>query len=258
MTIPSPSVMHFRGGRNAISKEAYPEMERLLRGPRQALRQGHQGLLRCRLPLPAARRHGVGLSVLREGARRRRGSAARTPTSCRHLRQGHQHGAQVQARRHGDHHARVPRQLPLHLDLGGRLRAGGRAAARAASTTTAISWSTTASAPAGSSRCASCPRARSGWWSASSPPRAATLEKKDDIKRRLDEAAKYAPHRAAVPVAPVRLCLHRGGQRAHRGPAVGQAQDDRRYLQGSMEIGLPPLSPQAGRGESSRRSLSWQ
>ena len=26
MTIPSPSVMHFRGGRNAISKEAYPEM----------------------------------------------------------------------------------------------------------------------------------------------------------------------------------------------------------------------------------------
>jgi 5-methyltetrahydropteroyltriglutamate--homocysteine methyltransferase len=27
MTIPSPSVMHFRGGRNAISKEAYPDME---------------------------------------------------------------------------------------------------------------------------------------------------------------------------------------------------------------------------------------
>ena len=26
MTIPSPSVMHFRGGRNAISKEAYPDM----------------------------------------------------------------------------------------------------------------------------------------------------------------------------------------------------------------------------------------
>ena len=26
MTIPSPSVMHFRGGRQAISKEAYPEM----------------------------------------------------------------------------------------------------------------------------------------------------------------------------------------------------------------------------------------
>ena len=27
MTIPSPSVMHFRGGRNAISKQAYPDME---------------------------------------------------------------------------------------------------------------------------------------------------------------------------------------------------------------------------------------
>ena len=26
MTIPSPSVMHFRGGREAISKQAYPDM----------------------------------------------------------------------------------------------------------------------------------------------------------------------------------------------------------------------------------------
>src|SRR5262249_15915624 len=27
MTIPSPSVMHFRGGRNAISRQAYPDMD---------------------------------------------------------------------------------------------------------------------------------------------------------------------------------------------------------------------------------------
>ena len=59
---------------------------RLLRRPRQGLRQGDQGLLRCRLPLPAARRHGVGLFVLREGegggeeARRGRRQAARRST----------------------------------------------------------------------------------------------------------------------------------------------------------------------------------
>ena len=48
-----------------------------------------------------------------------------------------------------------------------------------------------------------------------------TLEKKDDIKRRLDEASQVCPARAAVPLAAVRLCLHRGGQRAHRGRSSG-------------------------------------
>ena len=144
----------------------------------QALRQGHQGVLRRRLPLPAARRHGVGLPVLQGadggGAPARRGRRQ----AAGHLRQGDQHGAQVQAGRHGDHHARVPRQLPLHLDLGGRLRAGGRACCSPASTTTATSWSTTPSAPAASSRCASCPRARSAWWWGSSPPRRASSRRR--------------------------------------------------------------------------------
>ena len=27
VTIPSPTMLHFRGGRNAISREAYPDME---------------------------------------------------------------------------------------------------------------------------------------------------------------------------------------------------------------------------------------
>ena len=34
---------------------------------------------------------------------------------------------------------------------------------------------------------------------ASSPPRAATLESKDELKRRIDEAAKYVQHRPALP-----------------------------------------------------------
>ncbi len=40
------------------------------------------------------------------------------------------------------------------------------------------------------------------------------LEAKDDLKRRIDEAAKYVSPRPALPVAAMRLCLHRGGQYA--------------------------------------------
>ena len=39
---------------------------------------------------------------------------------------GDQHGAGGQAGRHDDHDPRLSRQLPLHLDFVGRLRAGGR------------------------------------------------------------------------------------------------------------------------------------
>ena len=58
-----------------------PSMDAYFDDLGKALRQGDQGLLRRRLPLPAARRHGVGLSVLQgaDGAGAR--SAARMPTS---------------------------------------------------------------------------------------------------------------------------------------------------------------------------------
>ena len=59
-----------------------------------------------------------------------------------------------------------------------------------ASTCTAISWNTTPSAPAASSRCGWCRRtARS--CSASSPPRPGGWNPRTTIKRRIDEAAKY-------------------------------------------------------------------
>ena len=47
--------------------------------------------------------------------------------------------------------------------------------------------------PVASSRCAICQRATRSWWSASSPRRPARSRSKDDIKRRLEEAAKFAP-----------------------------------------------------------------
>ena len=48
-----------------------------------------------------------------------------------------------------------------------------------------------------------------------------TLEKKDDIKKRIDEATKYVAARPALPLAAVRLRLDRGRQCPHRGRRSG-------------------------------------
>ena len=53
------------------------------------------------------------------------------------------------------------------------------------------------------------------------------LEKKDDIKRRIDEASQIRRARSALPVAAMRLRLDRGRQRAGRRRAMGEAADDR-------------------------------
>ena len=65
-----------------------------------------------------------------------------------------------------------------------------------------------------------------------------TLEGKDAIKRRIEEAAKYHRSRPAVPVAAMRLRLDRGRQRLGRGRRMGQAADDR----GGRPRGLGKLS----------------
>ena len=63
------------------------------------------------------------------------------------------------------------------------------------------------------------------------------LESKDQLKRRIDEAAKFAAARPALPVAAMRLCQHRGGQPAGRGRAVGQARALRGGREGSLGLG---------------------
>ena len=70
--------------------------------------------------------------------------------------------------------------------------------------------------------------------SASSPPRPGGWKPKTTIKRRIDEAAKYISLDQLVPVAAMRLCLDRGGQRADRGRAMGEAAHDRRGGRGSV------------------------
>ena len=63
------------------------------------------------------------------------------------------------------------------------------------------------------------------------------LESRDDLLRRIEEAAEVRADRAAVPLAAVRLLLDGRGQRPHRGGAVGEAPPDRRGGGGGLGLG---------------------
>ena len=69
MTIPSPTLLHFRFGRASITKTLYPDLDEFFDDLGADLRQGRAGVLRRRLPLSAVRRHHLGVPLLREGAR---------------------------------------------------------------------------------------------------------------------------------------------------------------------------------------------
>ena len=90
VSIPSPTMLHFRGGRAAISAEAYPisTTSSTTSRPRIAPRSARW---RRRLPLPAARRHQPRLPVrsgdAARGARaRRRSRRAAAPVRALHQR----------------------------------------------------------------------------------------------------------------------------------------------------------------------------
>ncbi len=55
-----------------------------------------------------------------------------------------------------------------------------------------------------------------------------TLETKDELQPPHRGGGEIRRHQAALPVAAMRLCLDRRGQHPHRGPAMGEAADDRR------------------------------
>ena len=221
MTIPSPSSLHFRYGRDAVPESIYPSMDDFYRD------LGHSYSKVVRAFADAGCRYlqldEVNLTYLCDPSLRKmiidRGDDPDTlPATyarminaaiCRH------------SARHDDHHASVPRQFPLELRGVGRLRAGGGDSIQRDQCSRLFHGIRLPRAPAASSRCASCRRARSivlGLVTSKS----GTLEKKDDIKRRIDEAAKFVDARSAVPVAAMRLCFDRGGQCLGRGARNGR------------------------------------
>ena len=125
----------------------------------------------------------------------------------------------------------------------GRLRIRRRAVCSATPISTAISWNTTATAPAASSRCATSPRATSSWCSAWSPRnRAARAARRDQASHRGGHQIRRA--RSALSLAAMRLRLDRGRQRAGRGRAMGEAADDRGS--GGRGVGPADCRPREG------------
>ena len=120
-TIPSPSVVHFRGGRRAIDPKTYPELDGFFADLGEAYNKAVAafGAAGCRyLQLDE-----VNIAYLcdpeqiarAEGARRACGESA--ANLCRHAEPGDRGAAGW----HGDQHASLPRQFPLHLGGVGRL-----------------------------------------------------------------------------------------------------------------------------------------
>ena len=70
------------------------------------------------------------------------------------------------------------------------------------------------------------------------------LERKDDLKRRIDEASRFVPLEQLRPVGAVRVLLDGRGQLADPRRADRQARADRRDRRGGVGLGLRP----AGRG----------
>ena len=79
------------------------------------------------------------------------------------------------------------------------------------------------------------------------------LESKDDLKRRIEEAGALRRRRPALPLGPVRLLLDRRGQRADPRRAVGQARADRRDR--ARGLGLAGASASA---RPSARRRRWR
>jgi 5-methyltetrahydropteroyltriglutamate--homocysteine methyltransferase len=177
MTIPAPSTLHFRQGRQSISKEFYPDLDAYF--------------------------HDVGLAY-------QKAIRAFYDAGCRYLQLDDTAWSMIcdpkeraASKQRGDDPDRLPAQYArmTNLALAGRpadmavtmLPAAATSArplspraatssspsiCSASSTSTATFSSTTPTVPAASSRCGSCPRAASRWCSGSSPRRAASSRRK--------------------------------------------------------------------------------
>ena len=128
VTIPSPSSLHFRYGRDAVPESIYPSMDDFYRDLGETYRKVVRAFADagCRYlqldEVNLAYLCDPSLARAHHGARRRSGGAA--GNLCRH----DQCGDRRYPRRHDDHHASVPRQFSLELCRQRRLRAGRRSA----------------------------------------------------------------------------------------------------------------------------------
>ena len=213
LTIPSPSMVHWRGGLAALDEAVYSDIDALLERPHGCVPGGGAAPRRARLLVPPARRHEPRVSKRSRPAGVRGLDRRRSRAAARRVHPPRERGARRTARGHGRDDAHVPRQLPLLVGGGGRLRARRRGALPRARGRRVLH---------GVGR-----RALRRLRAAPAPPagQAGRARTRDDEARRpraegRAEAADRGGEpvragRAALPLAAVRLLLDRRGQRAH-------------------------------------------
>ena len=132
LTIPSPSMVHYRGGRAAVDETVYPDLDAFWADLTAAYAEEVRRLADARLHVPAVRRHEPRLPQRPGAARARARDRRRRRAPARDLHPPHQRGARRAAGGDGGHDPHVPRQLPLLLGGRGRLRLRRRGAVQRA------------------------------------------------------------------------------------------------------------------------------
>ena len=200
ITIPAPSAAYGRRGRDADRREGLSRRSR-----NSSTISARPTARRCApSPTPAAAICSSTRSIIamlcdpkyrksQSGPRRRSAEARRA------LRRPDQHGDVGHPLRHDDHHASVPRQLPIDLSWARAATTRSPRCCSTASRCTAISWNTTPTAPATSSRCKHMPKGQTVVLGIVTT-KTGKLESKDELKRRIDEAAKFVEPRPALPL----------------------------------------------------------
>ena len=190
LTIPSPSMVHYRGGRAAVDESVYPDMDGFWDDLTSAYAEEVRRL--GELGCTYLQFDDTSLAYLNDPKQRE--MIAAQGSDAEHLHESyispHQRGARRSARR-GWRSRRTcaaatsaPRGSPRAATTSWPRRCS------ASSTSTASSWSGTTRARAGSSRCATCPKGKQVVLGLVTTKRG-ELESKDDLKRRIEEASQY-------------------------------------------------------------------
>jgi len=111
VSIPSPTMLHFRGGRAGISKEAYPELDPAFYDD---VARAYGDELRSLAAAGCTYVQMDDISVRRKDARSGPPARGRPQRAAAPLRPVRQQGGRAEARRHDPGHAPVPRQLQEH------------------------------------------------------------------------------------------------------------------------------------------------
>ena len=229
-------MVHYRGGRAAIDPSVYPDLDAFWADLTAAYRDEVRRL--GELGCTYLQFDDTSLAYMNDPHQREYIASIGGDPERQHV-EYIRHINEALAERpggHGGDDAHVPRQLPLVLGRGGRATTSSPRRCSTSSRSTGSSWSGTTSAPAASSRCASCRRAKQVVLGLVTTKRG-ELEQKDELKRRIEEAAQL--RRRSSSSACRRSAASPRRSRATRSPRTssGEAAPRRRGRRGGLGLG---------------------